>query len=503
MTAYKNIQSKITEKILWCLLILSPVIILLVQSAIYGRNLFLGVPEWSDELDYWRELYSFSNSGFSFGSSMFFGYDAKFGPLGAHSISPIVAWGPFFWLFRTPLGIYAILWINLLYLTLAWVAYVFLTKPNIEKSIYTVLLAYFYPFTILYLHSSMLEFVCMAGIIVYFTLLYKWYVSEKKSNILFICILLVGIWCTLLRPTYVVILFPAIWMKNDFKINLKVILSMIAYVIAFAVFYKVYGLFCADYPGWITSIISDMPEFSRKLMFLFHNAKNNVIRYFSPIDIDLCQLSMRYFYFSIIIYSLIKSFTLSHSKKNSENTSPKAKGFAYDGLYLSLAVFMFVLWAMMMILYDTVEWHDFRALAPISFGVIFFYSMKEENKKSLRTLAVLYALLLLLFGISRVSFVETKEKQTYHDMSAYFDVLEPVDEDGNARTIGVDLSLNWCDISVLSSISPQMGYQVFYYNSTDNDYIQVDYVFFPEGMETDLGEYIITVPGYGNIYKMY
>lgn len=517
MVAYKSIQNRITEKVLWVLIILSPIIILLMQSAISRQNLFLGVPEWSDELDYWREMYSFSANGFSFGGSMFFGYDAKLGPMGAHSITPIAAWGPFFWLFRMNIGIHAIVWTNIFYLMLAWTIFVFLLKPDVIKSTAAALMAYFYPLTILYLHSSMLEIVCMAGIIIYFSLLYKYHISEKRTNLQFVLLLLIGSWCTFLRPTYIVLLFPAIWMKNKFKINLKTILSMLAYVIAFGIFYKVYGMFCADYPGWITSKLTNMVGIRNKLFFLGSNAKNNLIHYFSPKSADLCQVGLRYFYLTITVFTLIISFKKNNATSNEEkltsknysdkisnnNTNKISKKLTINRMNLSLFILMFGLWFMMIVLYDIIEWRDFRAFAPICFGVVLFFFTEERSKVNLRILAAACAVHLLMYSLSGVNFIDTKTYPIFTDLSSYFSELELTDGAGRPRTIAVDYELNWLDISIMSSVPSKLGYQVFYYESNENDYIKADYIFIPEGKTTESGEFVTNIPGYGNVFKMY
>lgn len=518
MNTDKCKQYKIIEKILWGAIILSPIILLAIQSAVYGRNLFLGVPEWSDELDYWREMYSFSGSGFSFGGSMFFGYDAKVGPLGAHSFSPLFAWGPFFWLFRTSYSIYAIVWINLFYMTAAWGLFVALVKPNITKSVIAAVLAYSFPLTVLYLNTSMIEMVCMAGIIAYFSLMYKWDGSEK-SNKWFILTLLVGIWCMLLRPTYVVILFPSIWMKNKFKINKYTIISMLAYVVAFGAFYKVYGLFCSDYPGWVTSRLAAQVGIRNKLSFLLANAKLNLRNFFSYNSADWCQVGLRYFYFVVTGYMLVRSFiggkrinenadvnTDKNTNKSADNSIAESQtnfSFKIDRLYLSLFIMMFGLWAMMIVLYDILEWRDFRTFAPIVFGAVLFTSIKENRKRYLSSLAAMYTLLVILFGLSGMNFIISRGYHVYQDLSPYFSMLETTDESGNARTLTTDFALNWCDISVVRSLPPQMGFQVYNGVVTEEEYQKAEYVFIPEYIEIESGEFVINIPGYGNIYKMY
>lgn len=504
-----NGKKSVFKYILWILLILSPIVLLAVESLIYGQNLFMGVPEWSDELDYWREMYSFSRCGFDFGGSLFFGYDAQVGPLGAHSFSPIAAWGLFSGFFASSMGSHAIVWINLAMLTVAWLIFVLLVKPDYIKSIIAIALAYLFPLTVLYIHSSMIELVCMAGLIVYFALLYRWKIEEekdKKAGKWFLIALLVGIWCTMLRPTYVVILFPAIWMKNKFKINKYTIISMIAYVVAFGVFYNLYGMLCADYPDWVTSKISAAVGIRNKLSIVYHNAIGNLKMYFGPKSADLCQVGMRYFYFVIMLFAGVRAFVGDNdekAKQNGEENSVRAsEKNPPNRLYLSIFIMMFGLWAMMILLYDIIEWRDFRAFAPICFGATLLMVLLEKGKKSLGVLSAVYACLLISFFVSGINFVETKNYEQARDLSAYFEMLETEDENGEPRTLAADFELNWCDISVLGSVPAKLGYQVFYGSYDADVYGQADYVFAPFDMEID-GEPVSTVPGYGIIYKMF
>ena len=111
----------------YAVLIFSPLVVLLVQSLIHGMNLFLAVPTWSDELDYFREVFSFSHNGFNFGGSMFAGYEAAVGPLGAHSFSPLIAWGPFSMLGWNE---HSILFYNTIFLCFSIAIYLFCVQPR-------------------------------------------------------------------------------------------------------------------------------------------------------------------------------------------------------------------------------------------------------------------------------------------------------------------------------------------------------------------------------------
>ena len=51
----------------WGLLIASPFLLLAAVSLAIGRNAFATYPVWSDELDYWRNLFTWDAVGFHTG----------------------------------------------------------------------------------------------------------------------------------------------------------------------------------------------------------------------------------------------------------------------------------------------------------------------------------------------------------------------------------------------------------------------------------------------------
>lgn len=486
----------------WIVLILSPVLLLLIQSVIYGRNLFMGVPVWSDELDYWREMYSFSHNGFNFGGSMYVGMDAQFGPMGAHSVSPIVAWGIFGWLFKTGVASHAILWANILGLSLAWIIFTVLVKPDLRKTISAIIIAFLFPMTILYVHSSMIELMCMGGIIVYFSLFYRW--EKEEKNIWFVLLMLVGIWCVCLRITYVVILFPAIWKKNKFGFNFKTIICMLAYLISFGVFYKLYNLFCAGYPGWTTEKISNANGIVGKLGVVFYNTKGNIARLLSPFSGDRAQAGMRYFYLLLILILVVAAFV---KKVNPELTDNRKVDF----MNLSLFIMMGGLLVMMVCLYDIKDWRDFRTFAPVAFGVFLYLLLKTEKQNNIMQIMLWcsFTMCFLMYLSSGIDFVKEKGEAEIRDLSACFESLETEDIGGKPRTLGICKELNWCDISVMESIPSRLGVQVFYDEITVDIIGKTDYVLISKEvyeLNSDLYEkYLVVseVPDYGVILKIF
>lgn len=87
---------KISTIIVWLCVIVAPLLVIAIRSIAVHNNVLLGRPVWSDELLYWREIFSFSKSSLNIGYTEGWlgpGYEAKLGPLGCHGIAPIFGVG--------------------------------------------------------------------------------------------------------------------------------------------------------------------------------------------------------------------------------------------------------------------------------------------------------------------------------------------------------------------------------------------------------------------------
>lgn len=447
-------------------LIISPIILLLIQSLIAGKNLFMGVPVWSDELDYWREMYSFSGHGFGFGGSLYVGMEPELGPMGAHSVSPIFAWGLFLPLFKSAIGTHIILWANLFMLIAALTIFVLLVKPGKKLSAAAIAIFTLYPMMLHYLGTSMIEIMCIAGITIFFSLFYKW--NENGDNKWFYILLIVGIWCVFLRITYIVILFPVIWKKCDFSFKLKAFTAMLVYVAGFAVFYKLYNIFCAGYPEWTTQKLSNAAGIKNKLYVLLQNTKLNLSRFLSPISDDRAQVGMRYFYLLLMIFVFVLAFT-----------AVKTVG-RVDFLYLSIGIMMLGLLGMMMVLYDIKDWRDFRTFAPIGFGVFVFVLCKERRGTAIGILSALFVFVSAMSFSSGVNLIKNREavSANFAEINgSAFEKLELTDASGKARAIGTDERINWGNIDFMKAVPSKLGVKIFYGEINENNIEAVDYVF--------------------------
>lgn len=442
-----------------------PLLMMAFLCLVSGKNLFLSVPTWSDELDYFREIYSFSKEGLNFGGSLFEGYEASFGPLGGHSFSPIIVWGLFSLIF--PFSEHSILIINLLLLGLSFMISGFILKPKGVDIIYTICAMIFFVPLLMYIFSSMIEIPLYAGLILYFSLLKK-YINEKDEKT-FICLILVGIWCMFVRMPYVVILFPAIWAKTDFSFSLKTFKNMVIYVVSFLLLYKIYNLFCADYPDWVTSKIAASSGVIGKLKTVLYNSIANIKLFFGFSRASWSEIALRYVYGFLIVFFGVTSFlTISEGRLKK----------IFDRVRFSAFVMSGGLFAIMITLYDIKDYRDFRTFGPIVL-LMFLLSFARDcgirREKTERIIPiVLYLILLVVANPGELA----NDRITVRNVEK-IDALMLLDEErenGEPTVLAATMDINWADASVMKSLHPKIGYKVFYNNQV-NDLANVDYIF--------------------------
>ncbi len=483
----------------YAVLILSPLISLFVQSLIAGENLFMALPTWSDELDYFREVYSFSGAGFSFGGSLFAGYEAPCGPLGAHSFSPLIIWGLISLIL--PFNAHTILWFNLFLLCLAWLIFVWLIRPAEDALVLSVEVSLLYAPLNMYLYTSMMEVPLYALMLVYFCFFVKY--IKAKENRWFYLGLLLGLLLTFSRMTYIVVLFPLIWAKTDYKINKKTVINMGIYVVGFVALYKFFNLFCAGYPGWVTAKISKASGLYEKIKVILYNTKDNLARFFYFDSNSVPESAVRYALLFIMLLLFQCSF---FCRKGKEKVRVKFNPEKFSLLFMAVGLFV-----IMVCLYDIKDYRDFRTFAPIVFFLyLYVFVCDEETKEDKRMskhklMAILiYQLLLLYMPNSLLSDRMVGETKVIEEIAD----LETEDAFGNALSIGATMDINWGDASLMEAIPKKLGYKVFYNNDVKAGLSYVDYVLTTEDFVNAHKEIFETlnfetkIPGYGVLYKV-
>lgn len=491
-------DSWIKENIVYFVFLLLPLVPLAFLCIFTGKNLFLSVPTWSDELDYFREVYSFSRNGLSFGGSLFVSYGAPIGPFGAHSFSPVVVYGLFSLLFG--FNIHSIFIINIVLLSLSMFLCGILVKPKGRELFITVLCFTLFPPMVLYIFTSMIEIPLYAGIIFYYGLYRKY--EEDRKPWLFVLLMLTGTLIVLSRMTYIVILFPAILSLTGYKFNKKTVRNLCIYLVAFLILYKVYNLFCAVYPDWVTEDIKNAPGLVAKLKVVFQNTKENLYRFFLPLGRSYTEVVLRYFYGFITLFTGIFSFIKVNS--NGVQRTFSAKSFAFF-------VMAGGLFAMMVTLYDIKDWRDYRTFGPIALFLLLMLLNDTDFKDcGVGLRYAVFALSAVLLLVSRVTLLtEDRNIQKETKLVAGFESIKEEDDTGKPLILATSYDLNWGDANLMASIPSKLGFQTFYNGEVNEttlgcaDYVLLTEKFVNENEDiTDSLVYITNIDGYGKLYSV-
>ena len=139
----------------WGLLLSAPFLLLAAISLATGRNAFATYPVWSDELDYWRNLFTWDAVGLRTGYNGLLEEFARVGTLGAHGFTAVMLYGWFVKLFG--LSYHTIVICNALWVSLGAAAYCALIRPRPARAALLALCLMLYAPAVLYCASSMTE----------------------------------------------------------------------------------------------------------------------------------------------------------------------------------------------------------------------------------------------------------------------------------------------------------------------------------------------------------
>lgn len=477
-------QSK--QIIVWLCIIATPLLVIALRSIVVHNNVLLGRPVWSDELLYWREIFSFSKKGFNIGyTEGWLGpdYEAKVGPLGCHGIAPIVAWGWYALLFTIRGN--SLVVANAIMLLCSLLIFVICTKPTARKGFWIILLIMTYVPLIKYIPSSMMEMPCYAGIIAYMGLLINYQIKPRKE--ILILLLCIALYCSLLRICYAVLLFPLIGISFDKhrRIGRTLCQGGVLCIVTFLVRW-ISNLFSSYWPyGFKWKFVSDFGEAPVWRIYL-HHGKENFINWFNPYSDNLQQALQRYLLILLIIILLVRWV--------------KEKKWIYFGSACSLGT----LWIALVMLYDVWDGRDYRTQAPLTFGVLLWLIMVENEKGDWQfwDKRIVYAVCTVPVLFSAY-FATAGWAERYENVSELnVDWTELLDNDNAPCTIGMWEADNW-NYSLIKSLPPEVGYSIVGMEVDINSVDTADFIITNSDRTDEITEfeYIQTVEEIGQLWK--
>ncbi len=441
------------------LLIVTPAATLVMLSIISGNNCFDGHPLWSDEQDYWREVFSFSQcKGFSFGQYGVLGHSATYGPLGSHGLSPILIYG----LPSLLCGWHqnSIVVCNLVLMTVAHLLVWLVAHPTLRQSLYISAIWLLYPPILIYAPSSMMEVPQYAFLAIYIALLYGIGFNSRKKACLIGAFLVLAL-LLLLRISNVVFFIPLVFVcAKRFK---KGQLFFITFLLTtlFVTSYLAVSLTTSSYPGFMTELLAASTLLDKTSMLIEHTMGNLVA--LVSFQEDIRQDSQRY---AVILFMLVllASYLIvrTHSAYDDALELPEAQGsLEYSDILLSSALVMFFTIALVVGLYDVHSGRDYRTFAPVLWSLflllIIFHPKGSYDPSPIISVAFCFTLLVL--SASSLDETTAFDESRYQQSPTNEILVERVQPQGPSReekTLIIH-KVNDISFSTIAELDPEIG----------------------------------------------
>ncbi len=250
MITLSNNKHKILKRILWGLLIASPLVSVYLLCAVQGGNLFeVYLPNannllWNDEAFYYKQIEAMVHFGIPQG---FFGYNEThahhltFGTWSPFLLAPYMVFGWIFgWTFSSPVIA------NILFVTISFGILVFVLRPTTSSSLFLILFNILYTAGSRHIVSGMTEALCFSFAIV-LTVLLLYMIKEKASVVYVVFFIVISMYAILMRPYFLI--FPIVFAVYGFieKKRILSVVTIISGIVAILVYFVQTNYLSAPY----------------------------------------------------------------------------------------------------------------------------------------------------------------------------------------------------------------------------------------------------------------
>ncbi len=459
----------------WILLIISPALTLAALSLVSGHDCFSGLPIWSDEIDYWREMFSFVEADdHAFGFYGFLGYPAEVGEWGCHGIAPLLVYGLPGMLFGWNAA--SIVLANTACCMIAFAVLIALVKPSAKSSLVIAILWLLYPPIFSYAPTSMMEMPQYAGVIIYTGLLLRY--QEKRERII-ACALFA--WVLLfagIRVSNIVFFVPVVLFVSSFRVGRTFFVAALVALVLSGVAWEFFGAFNAGYPDGFMASLSQEGSLAKKCLMMLANVKGNLVNWLS-FDEGIKQASQRYVYLAALLLLAIGFITATVRSKSARVDSlcaPSAKECLASFLVLFFAL------AIVICAYDVFDWRDYRTLAPVLWSQFLFFALRGGKAALLSSGGLICVL--FVASLPTLSMTAAFEEERYGaipEAPSGFPLHERGDMPADPQDLTVVLMIPepaW----FAYALDPSLGY-VGYTESGSSDLAEMGYVYAPKGTE--------------------
>ena len=375
----------------WVLMVICPFLVLAAISLGIGQNAFGGVPVWTDELDYWRSIESWLHVGNDVGYSGLYELTPTLGTLSVHGFSPLLLYGWYASIFGWSYA--SITMANALWVAAGALTFCLLNKPKASTALIITLTLMLYGPVLLYAPTSMTEMANYGLLLFYLAFMVRLAHVRKAAMLpqaehpsmrvglmpLVLGMLTVTLCCAY-RITYMGLFIPLMLVAFDFRWSGKLLLGLLVSLAISVGVYLLTTLYTSPYPnGFLYNFLrtGSLPMSVR--MFLSH-AKANVIDYFLRPTNNAMEMLQRLLYCTLTATTLFATFV--HLQRDAAGKLKLQTGIDW---FSALAFVTLVLPFMIVVcLYETNDWSDYRTLAPFLWLVVVGYVL--HGRKGLPTL---------------------------------------------------------------------------------------------------------------------
>ncbi|MEA5015140.1 MAG: hypothetical protein VB099_11315 [Candidatus Limiplasma sp.] len=434
----------------WALLILSPFLQMGIISLFIGKNAFAAYPVWSDEMDYWRNLFSWIHVGLPKGYSGIGEYPAPVGTLSVHGLTPLLLYGGFAKVFG--LNFHSIVIYNALWVSLGALALCLLVKPKAGQALFMAGLLMAYVPAVLYCVTSMTEMANYGLLMFYVAFLLRSHRTGGKVSFALAWVTVVFV--CLYRISYFVLFLPLVWLGGGNRFSKKTVLYSLLALVLSAVLYLLGAALTAPYPAGFLYNWLRAEDAATFFQMFFSHAKANLYDYFiRPTDSPM-QDAMHWLYTAAMALSLGGTFLRLEKKERRWRV-----GFGLDKLHLGCFLMLFLPFAVVVMIYETNDWSDFRTLAPFLWGAAAVMAL--GRRKALPALALAGSMAMAAWlavlpvqGAYGDEYRFTKQPYTERAQAACEAIVyDPQAESPWGNTIRADL----CTLQTISEIDAHMG----------------------------------------------
>ncbi len=353
-----NDRNRLTTAASWAMLVLTPFLAVGIISLALNKNGFAAIPVWTDELDYWRSVYSWIHYGMHTGYIGIGELPPEIGVLSVHGPGPILLYAWFARIFGW--GYSSIILVNALWASAGAAAFILLVRPKpLAAALLSLSMLLYAPF-MLYCCTSMTELVNYALLMLYIGLLYR--LHAKVSAPMLAAALLAVTFMSVYRIIYFLLFLPVVVVACGKRFNWKLVLSTAAVlVVSFFINYFMRKITSPYESGFLYHFLrADFAQAAR--MFWFHALKN-LHGYFVLEMANTSEVVQRWLYCGMTGLCLLGVIF--------------KKGHRW--LYGMCLMLLVLPWLVVILFYETQDWADYRSLAPFLWFVIAWLILNRQK----------------------------------------------------------------------------------------------------------------------------